>query len=117
MNNFLKTVYDFLNKKLYYYNFIDRSNFVLGFALIFKGFNAQYHHHKEKEYYYLLFGSGKIIVNGDIFTADPRKTIEIESDQIHAMTPFSNMMLLCYYFKKGPFNKIKYVYHDQFLEI
>lgn len=93
------------------------SNYVLGFALIFKGFKAQYHQHKEKEYYYLLFGTGKIFVDNCIFIANPRKTITIQSNQIHAMTPISNVILLCYWFESGPFDKIKYVYHDQFLEL
>lgn len=88
---------------------------VQGIAYVQKGFKAQLHYHQEAEDYYFIYGSGLLFHNGkqDIIHA-PRK-IHITANDIHAMTPLSDYVVLFYQFGTGPFSTIKYTYLKSYL--
>ena len=41
--------------------------------------------------------------------------IQIKSNKVHAMTPYTDYVLLFYVFSHGPFDKIKYTYLNSYL--
>lgn len=93
-----------------------RDNIIVqGIAYVQKGFKAQLHYHQEAEDYYFIYGSGLLFHNGkqDIIHA-PRK-IHIKANDIHAMTPLSDYVVLFYQFGTGPFSTIKYTYLKSYL--
>lgn len=106
-------IYKIYNQKLWHINLIDTVWFVLGLAIVFKGFEAPHHFHAEPEKYYFLYGTGKLLLNNNITIKQSISTVEIPSNCIHAMTPISNIVILIYYFPTGYFKKIKYNYTGQ----
>ena len=93
----------------------NRDNSVEGIAVVKKGFKAQIHYHSEEEEYIFLYGIGKLYNNGNINIIKSPRTIIIKSNNIHAMTPISDYVILLFKFKNGPFDKIKYTYTSKYL--
>mgnify|MGYP000476366192 CR=1 FL=1 len=112
MLNKLKELY---NQKLWHINIINTIWFVLGIAIVFKGFKAPHHFHEEPERYYIIYGKGKMLLNNDIKIQNAPKIIDIPSNVVHAMTPLSNIVILFYTFPKGYFENIKYNYKSEYL--
>ena len=88
---------------------------VQGIAYVKKGFKAQLHSHHEAEDYFFVYGSGILYHNNKREIIHAPAKIKIESDEVHAMTPLSNYVVLVYQFAKAPFSSIKYNYLPSFL--
>ena len=88
---------------------------VQGIAYVKKGFQAQLHQHPEAEDYYFVYGTGILYHNRKREIIHAPKKIHIEADDIHAMTPLSDYVVLFYQFAKGPFSSVKYTYLKSYL--
>ena len=98
-----------------YINITDTRDKVYGIAYVKKGFKAQLHFHKEPEVYYFIYGSGKLAIEDQLYNIHSPYKLTIKSNEIHAMTPITDYVLLFYVFSKGPFDKINYNYLPSFL--
>jgi len=97
-------------EKIWYKNIIDKSDGILGICLVFNGYKAFKHNHKEDETYFFLYGTGKMFCDNKTFIVNSPDIIKIKGNDLHCMTPISEYVILMYYFKQGPFDKIKYNY-------
>ena len=97
---------------LKYWNFWNTKKRVIGITIIMKGFTDKLHSHNSSEYYYLLWGSGKLYIDNVIKTINAPYKYFIPIHEKHKLIPTSNFLILLYYFPKGPFNKIKYIFHN-----
>jgi mannose-6-phosphate isomerase-like protein (cupin superfamily) len=96
--------------KIKWLNVWDSVTSVCGFALVKRGFKAYLHQHIPAETYYFLYGTGKLQINDKIMTVSAPAKIHIPSNALHAMTPITSHVLLMYYFPKGPFSSIQYIF-------
>jgi len=94
---------------------INRDDLVEGIAVIKKGYQAELHYHKEEEEYIFLYGVGKLYNNGLISIIRSPNKVVIKSNNVHAMTPISDYVILLFRFRKGKFNSIKYKYNGVYL--
>lgn len=95
-------------------NIRDDTN-VQGIAYVKKGYQAELHHHPQAEDYYFIYGTGMLYHNGIREIISAPKKIHIEANDIHAMTPLSDYVVLFYQFANGPFSSIKYTYLNSYL--
>ena len=91
----------------------DSPSGVLGMAIVYDGYDAPLHHHPEEETYYLLYGSAKMWRNGKIESVTAPAQIVIPGGTSHALTPVTSVVVLAYWFPKGPFSSIKYTWLDE----
>lgn len=98
--------------KLRWCNIIDSKKWVLGVALVKRGFVAQLHRHSEAENYYFIWGTGRMQVGDKVSVVTSPQKIKIGGNVPHAMTPLSSYVVLAYTFRKGPFRSIVYDYLD-----
>ena len=111
------TFYSQNEPKIKWFNFYDGFEGVYGIAYVEKGFEAQLHQHFESETYHMLYGKGKLYVNGKIRIIDNYDgSILIGSNVVHAMTPQTDFFILLFTFScKKSFNNIQYNWIDNFL--
>ena len=102
-----------VQQKLIHVNIIDWSFLIFGVALIFKGFDAPHHYHKEEEMYYFCYGKGRLLLGDTVVEVQAPAVVRIPPNCVHAMTPVSRFVLLCYTFNEGPFERISYTYLDK----
>tara|TARA_Y100000739_G_C20464673_1_gene398429 strand:+ start:326 stop:652 length:327 start_codon:yes stop_codon:yes gene_type:complete len=93
-----------------YVIYINNEKLVKGLAIIKKNYKPYLHFHKEEEYYNLLSGKAKLYINGNITIIEAPYEIKIKSNNVHALRPISNNVVLEFIFEKGPFENIKYTY-------
>lgn len=91
------------------------NSIVQGIAYVKKGFQAELHYHPEAEDYYFVYGIGLLYHNGKREIIYAPKKIHIKANDIHAMTPLSDYVILFYQFGTGPFSSIKYTYLKSYL--
>ena len=98
-----------------YINIVNTNDKVYGLAYVKKHFKAQLHFHEEPEFYYFIYGTGKLYIDNAIYEIHSPQKIQIKSNKVHAMTPYTDYVLLFYVFSHGPFDKIKYTYLNSYL--
>ena len=95
---------------LYYKNYVDEESGVRGLCAIYRGYDAQPHYHPVEELYELVYGEGVM------YLGDTRKIVKapysvwIPANVVHTIKPTSSVIILKYYFPRGPFKDIEYTW-------
>ena len=100
-----------------YFTIYNKTNGILGIALVKKGFEAELHSHKEKETYIFMEGTGKLHLDNKEINISKPSIITIDSNKVHAMTPISKYVKLMFIFNQGPLNRIDYNYYNKFINL
>lgn len=96
-----------------YYTLYENNNGTVGIAIVPYGYKAMIHSHKEDETYVFLEGKGKLLLGNDTIVG--QGVVKIPGDTKHAMTPYSERVVLLYIFKTSPFSSIIYNYIQSYL--
>ena len=95
---------------VYYKNYVDTEKCVRGICLIAREHGAHPHHHPVDEVYELIYGRGLMRIGSTTEIVEAPYMVRIPGGIVHTISALTPLIILKYYFPRGPFASIPYTW-------